>query len=129
MSEYRDGADMRYAILLHDTVVGHSTFEQRFVLVGMAEGQFEPAPAFEQLRPLLPAREHATPADDVDAEGANEEHLDPMNPVVEQLPLRVADSDGRVLNARICGLWADAGELVVLTSINDAAFWRGVAER
>lgn len=52
-----------------------------------------------------------------------------MNPMVEQLPLRVADSHGRVLNARICGLWTDAEELVVLASINDAAFWRGVAER
>lgn len=119
---------MRYAILYHDMVVGHSTFEQPFVLVGMALGQFEPASAFEQLRPLLSARAHATPADDVDAERGNEEHLDPMNPVVEQLPLRVADADGRLLNARVCGLWTDAGELVVLASINDAAFWRGVAE-
>jgi hypothetical protein len=116
VSDDRDGADLRYSILFHDTVVGLSTFELPFVLVGMAAGQFELAPAFEQLRPLLQAREHATPADDVDAERASEEHLDPMNPVAEQLPLRVADADGRVLSARICRLWKSESKMTTRVS-------------
>jgi hypothetical protein len=56
VSDCRVGAEKRYAILYHDMVVGHSTFEQPFLLVGMARGQFEPASAFERLRPLLSAR-------------------------------------------------------------------------
>lgn len=120
---------MRYAILFHDVVVGHSAFEQPNVLLGIAEGCFHPTVAFERLRPLLPAA--GRPADARGAGRVSAEDLDRlslMSPIVERLPLRVADADGRLLNARVCGLAPVAGQLLVAAWINDAAFWRAVAE-
>jgi hypothetical protein len=51
-----------------------------------------------------------------------------LDSAVEKLPLRVADAEGRVLNARICGLGSVAAPMMIVAWINDAAFWRAVAE-
>jgi hypothetical protein len=51
-----------------------------------------------------------------------------MHPAVEELPLRVPDTEGRVLNARVCGLGPVAEPMMVVAWMNDATFWRVVAE-
>lgn len=111
---------MRYTILFDDLVVGHSSFEMANVFGGSAEGELDPTAAFDRVRPLLPPSGRTTQATD---------WLDLMDPAIEQLPLRVADGDGRALNARVFGLGILDGRLTVMAWINDAAFWRGVAER
>lgn len=116
---------MQYAILFQDTVVEYSAFEEPNALFGLAEGRFEPTPGFEQLRPLLQALEREPGAAD---DPSGDDWLMMMNPAVEKLPLRVADEQGRVLNARVCGLGAVAGLMTAAAWINDAAFWRAVAE-
>ena len=118
---------MRYTILFDDLVVGHSSFEMANEFGGSAEGELEPTAAFDRVRPLLPSSGITTQA--ADPEMPHDPWLDLMDPAIEQLPLRVADADGRALNARVYGLGILDGRLTVMAWINDAAFWRGVAER
>jgi hypothetical protein len=119
---------MRYAILFHDAVVGHSAFEQAHVIVGLAEGHFEPTAAFERLRPLLPPNEYALDTHGMEVDNSDWGALSVVHPAFERIPLRVADHAGRLINARVCGLGAVAAQMLVVAWINDEAFWRGVAE-